>query len=131
MKILFFLFTILVSTVSFAENEQEKEQAIAWLEVVDSGNYAESWDQAAAFFQEQLSSAKWQQALNQVRAPLGNVLAREIKNSSSHSSLPGAPDGEYVVITLATSFENKKSAIETITVNKVGSDWRTVGYFIN
>ncbi len=31
------------------------------------------------------------------------------------TSLPGAPDGEYVVIEFITSFSNKKSAIETVT----------------
>ena len=32
--------------------------------------------------------------------------------------LPGAPDGEYVVIQFETSFEKKKSSVETITPMK-------------
>ncbi|HEX3698552.1 MAG TPA: DUF4019 domain-containing protein [Polyangia bacterium] len=31
------------------------------------------------------------------------------------TTLPGAPDGKYVVIQFATSFERKKEAVETIT----------------
>ncbi len=47
------------------------------------------------------------------------------------TSLPGAPDGEYVVIQIQTSFENKKSAVETITpmLDKDGR-WRVSGYQI-
>jgi len=45
--------------------------------------------------------------------------------------LPGAPDGEYVVIQYETSFKNKRSSIETVTPI-LGKDgvWRVSGYFI-
>jgi hypothetical protein len=45
--------------------------------------------------------------------------------------MPGAPDGEYYVIQYDTSFEKKKSAVETITpmVDKEGK-WRVSGYYI-
>jgi ribosomal protein S17E len=41
------------------------------------------------------------------------------------------PDGKYVVIKYDTSFENKKSAVETVTpmLDKDGK-WRVAGYFI-
>lgn len=47
------------------------------------------------------------------------------------TSLPGAPDGEYVVIQYKSSFENKKAAVETVTPmrDKYGA-WRISGYFI-
>ncbi len=121
---------LLFSVACLAAKPDAVSSAISWLEVVDSGSYEESWNQAAPLFQNQLSSSKWVQALNQVRAPLGNVLSRQVKNTSSHSSLPGVPDGEYVVLTLTTSFEQKKSATENITVSKVNGEWRAVGYFI-
>jgi hypothetical protein len=46
--------------------------------------------------------------------------------------LPGAPDGEYVVIQFESSFEKKKSAVETVTpmLEKDGK-WRVSGYYIN
>jgi hypothetical protein len=47
------------------------------------------------------------------------------------TSLAGAPDGEYVVIQYETSFENKKSSIETVTpmLDKDGK-WRVSGYYV-
>jgi hypothetical protein len=47
------------------------------------------------------------------------------------TSLPGAPDGDYVVIRFATSFEKKKSAIETVTpMRERNGTWRVSGYYI-
>jgi len=69
--------------------------------------------------------------MQSVRKPLGKTLNRALKNSRYRINLPGAPEGEYVVIQFETSFENKKSAIETITptLDKEGK-WRVSGYFI-
>jgi hypothetical protein len=63
--------------------------------------------------------------------PLGAVISRSLKAKNFATSLPGAPDGEYVVIQFATSFENKTSAVETITpmMDKDGQ-WRVSGYYI-
>jgi hypothetical protein len=66
-----------------------------------------------------------------VRKPLGKLISRSIKDATHTTSLPGAPDGEYVVIQFQTSFENKKSAIETITpMMDPDGVWRVSGYFI-
>jgi hypothetical protein len=46
-------------------------------------------------------------------------------------TLPGVPDGEYVVVEYETSFENKKTANETVTPMKdPDGTWRVSGYFI-
>jgi len=47
------------------------------------------------------------------------------------TSLPGAPDGDYVVIQFQTSFANKASAVETITpMRDRDGAYRVSGYFI-
>jgi hypothetical protein len=65
------------------------------------------------------------------RNPLGKTLSRKLKSASHTKTLPGAPDGEYVVIQYDTRFEHKQSATETITP-MLGTDgtWRVSGYFI-
>ncbi|MBM4320898.1 MAG: DUF4019 domain-containing protein, partial [Deltaproteobacteria bacterium] len=54
----------------------------------------------------------------------------KLKSARYQTSLPGAPDGEYVVIQFESSFENKRSAIETITPMLDSGKWRVSGYFI-
>ena len=129
-KLISIFVVLLFSVGCFAGENRGISSALAWLEIVDSGDYAESWNQTAPLFQTQMSSKQWEQVLNGVRAPLGKLISRQVKSSSSHTSLPGAPDGEYIVVTLTTRYEHKKSATETVTVSKVGSRWRVVGYFI-
>jgi hypothetical protein len=59
------------------------------------------------------------------------MLSRKLKSAKYTTTLPGAPDGEYVVIQFDSSFEHKQSAVETITpmLDKDGK-WRVSGYFI-
>ncbi|NOX96543.1 MAG: DUF4019 domain-containing protein, partial [Nitrospirae bacterium] len=66
-----------------------------------------------------------------IRKPLGKNISRELKSKRYRTSLPGAPDGKYVVIQFKSSFENKKSALETVTpmLDKDGK-WRVSGYYI-
>ena len=130
MKVLLILFLLVVSSSSNAASKSEKEAALSWLKIVDSGQYAESWQKTAPFFQNQLTRSQWEKALNQVRAPLGKVLSRQVISTNQYSTLPNVPKGEYVVISIATDFNQKKSATETITISKVGDEWLTVGYFI-
>jgi len=107
------------------------ESAQAWLELVDAGSYARSYEEAAAAFKSAVSQADWEKAVRAARAPLGKMLSRKIKSQQYATSLPGAPDGEYVVIQYDTSFENKAHGVETITpmLDKDGK-WKVSGYYI-
>ncbi|MGK7873741.1 MAG: DUF4019 domain-containing protein [Xenococcaceae cyanobacterium] len=107
------------------------EAAQAWLALVDAEKYSESWETAAEYFKNVVTVQQWEQALTAIRKPLGKVQSRELKSKQFMTELPGAPDGEYVVIQYETSFENKKSAIETITpMLDKDSKWRVAGYYI-
>ncbi|NJD55398.1 MAG: DUF4019 domain-containing protein [Nitrospirae bacterium] len=83
--------------------------------MVDSEKYAESWKEAADLFKNAINQEQWQQSLQAVRKPLGKLVTRKVKTKTHKTSLPGAADSEYVVIEVETTFEHKKSAIETVT----------------
>ena len=123
-----------MNNISAADQNQE-EMAVAaargWLELLDNGKFSESWDEAAGYFRNAVPKEQWDQSINAARTPLGTLVSRELKSTKYTESLPGAPDGQYVIIQFSTSFENKKSAIETITP-MMDSDgkWRVSGYFI-
>ncbi len=107
------------------------EAAEVWLELVDTEKYGESWDEAASYFQGAVSKEQWFSSMQSVRNPLGQKLSRSIKSKQYYTSLPGAPDGEYVVIQFNTSFEHKLSAVETVTPMKdQDGKWRVSGYYI-
>jgi hypothetical protein len=125
---------ILVSVVYGADVTQKKDALNAaenWLAIIDKGEYAESWKEAAEYFKTAVSQNQWVNSLQAFRKPLGKLNSRTVKSKTYKTSLPGAPDGEYMVIQFTTSFENKKSAIETVTPMKdKDGKWRVSGYFI-
>ena len=78
-----------------------------------------------------MTQEEWLRAVEGVRQPLGDVLSRELKSAKFTSTLPGVPDGEYVVIQFSTRFEHKDRAVETVTPMKdPDGTWRVSGYFI-
>lgn len=118
-----------------AKDTKDEDAAVAsaqlWLSTIDKEQYADSWRNAAEFFKRAVTKEKWEQSMLSFRKPLGGLVSRKVRSAELRTSLPGAPDGKYVVITLETSFENKRAAIETITpmLEKDGM-WRVAGYFI-
>jgi hypothetical protein len=105
--------------------------SLEWLQQVDEGNYSGTWNEAAQFFKTAVDKNQWQAKIKAVREPLGRVISREITSKKYAEELPGAPDGQYFVIQFKTSFENKKSSVETVTpmLDKDGM-WRVAGYYI-
>ena len=86
-----------------------------WLAVIDAGRYDESWSKASKLFKGAAPVDQWVQALNGVRKPLGALLVRKVSNLVTKTSLPGAPDGHYIILTYKTNFAEKKNAVETVT----------------
>ncbi len=126
---------VLSGGIAFANDARKEKAAVSaaekWLSTVDAGNYAASWKEAAAFLRNTVKPEQLELSMKATRKPLGKVTSRKMKTKIYKTSLPGAPDGEYVVIQFETSFENKKTAIETVTpmMDKDGK-WRVSGYYI-
>ncbi len=134
-KILITLCLLLsVSVVAVADSEKEKSAIIVaeeWINNVDQGKYAETWNEAAQYLKNAVKQEQWEQSLHAIRKPLGNLIFRKVMSKTYMTALPGVPDGEYVVIQFETSFENKKSAIETVTpMKEKDGKWRVAGYYI-
>ncbi len=131
------LFVALFMGISAQVRAQDKPEQLAqqsaesWLAFVDSGKYADSWQQAAEYFKNAVTQDKWEDTMRSRREPLGKLVSRKLSSAEYTTALPGAPDGEYVVIQFDTSFEHKQTAVETITpmLDKDGK-WRVCGYFI-
>jgi hypothetical protein len=118
------------------EDELSKEKAAqaaaeAWLSLVDAGNYGQSWTEAADVFKKRVDQAAWERTAEGVRDSLGTMRSRRRRSAQYATSLPGAPDGEYVVLQFDTSFEKKSAGVETVTPMKdPDGHWRVSGYFI-
>jgi len=113
-----------------AETAAQKA-AEQWLGLIDTGKYDHSWETAAALFKNAITKTQWHQTIKAVRPPLGKLKSRSLTSATYTTTLPGAPDGKYVVIQFQSSFSNKQSAIETVTpMQDPDGVWRVSGYFI-
>jgi len=106
-------------------------QTVAWLSLTDKRQYEASWESASTLFKAAISKDQWAQSLGAARTPFGALQSRSVASSTFSETLPGAPDGEYVVFQFDASFEHKASAVETVTAMKDSDGvWRVAGYFI-
>jgi hypothetical protein len=147
-----FLLATAVTFSSAIAGAQQKPEELAqqsagdWLALVDSGKYSDSWQEAASLFKAAVAKDQWQNMLHASRAPLGKLASRKLKNATYTKTLPGAPDGEYVVIQYDASFEHKQSAVEPslrcstkmasgecrgITSNRAGRAWENCATVLN
>jgi hypothetical protein len=135
MAVIVFIGIFLGVTAVLAANSEREKATIAsaenWLKIVDAGEYIESWKQSSENFRQRITQDQWEQAMSRVRSPLGKLVSRKMDDAFYTTSLPGVPDGQYVVIEFNTSFENKKSGYETVslTLDKDGK-WRVTAYSI-
>jgi hypothetical protein len=127
-----FIFT---SITALASNSKEEAAAIfaakKWLALVDAEKYAESWKEADEYFRHTVQPQLWVESMKALREPFGKLISRTVNAKIYKTALPGAPNGEYVVIQFKTSFENLKTAVETATL-MMGKDgvWRVAGYYV-
>jgi hypothetical protein len=107
------------------------DAAKGWLALSDADDGAATWDHAAAPFQAAISKTGWSEALKRARQPLGAVKSRKLVSSEFKRSLPGVPDGEYVVIRYDTQFDHKAHAVETVVpMRDADGRWKVSGYFV-
>ena len=125
----------LLVPAAYADEKEETAKAhraaTAWLALTDGGKYSESWESSAALFKAAITKLDWEKAVKSARFPLGALKSRKLKSATFTRRLPGAPDGEYVVIQFDAQFENKAAAIETVTpMREKDGSWRVSGYYI-
>ena len=115
------------------EDQSFKEMAARlraeqWLAILDAGDYGKAWDQSARRFRENVTRQQWSESLPKTRGALGALKSRRVEVASYRASLPGMPDGDYVTVRFATSFDKKDDAQEMVTLVFEDGAWRPLGY---
>jgi hypothetical protein len=101
-----------------------------WLGLLDRGEYAKAWEECAQLFRQRVTREQWVDSLPSTRAPFGAMKSRKVEAAGYKTSLPGAPDGQYVTVRYRTNFESKESAEEVITLAFEDGVWWPTGYSI-
>ncbi len=134
MRTLFAVLTIVAAAgvigVAAPAEEDAEAGAKAWVALIDSQKYAQSWTESSSLFQAGVKQSDWVPMVKKVRDGMGSLVTRKPLKTTMAKSLPGAPDGEYAVVQFDTAFKNKAKAVETITMMKDDGKWKCAGYFI-
>jgi hypothetical protein len=101
-----------------------------WLGLLDRGEYAKAWEECAQLFRQRVTREQWVDSLPSTRAPFGAMKSRKVEAAGYKTSLPGAPDGQYVTVRYRTDFEKKERAEEVVTLAFEDGLWRPTGYSI-
>ena len=111
--------------------DKAREAAAGWLALLDGGDYSSSWSQSDKLFQRAIVQQSWPDAATKLRGELGRLVSRKFSGRQYSERLPGVPNGQYVLITFRSDFENRKEVEETLTVAFAGRQgWRVAGYRI-
>jgi len=120
------------------DSSTDKKAALAavdaWLKLEDSGNYAESWQQASADFKKSVTRDQWVAVSKNVNGGLGAFVSRDLDSADYEAGTVevGAPPIQpSVVAQYDSSFANLKYALETVSfVKEADGNWRAAGYVI-
>lgn len=123
----FLLFGLAAFSRESPQQAAEKAEA-DWLALVDTGQYNQSWANAAELFKTSMSEAKWDDIISRLRKQTGPLKSRKL--AAYTDILPDAPPGKYLVFQYNTSFV-AGAFVETVTpMQEKDGTWKVSGYFV-
>ena len=107
--------------------------AECWLRLVDEKEYKASWQTASPVFRDAVTLEEWAKTVSKLRTFMGQLKERRLFKDRFTPTLPGIPDGQYIILRFVTTFKNKQCAMETVSLKREESGdraWKVAGYFI-
>ena len=131
MSLLLIVIPLVNKTPSERVTQESLQAAAEFLFLVDTEEYAKSWEVASAALHNILSQERWLKEIEEIREFLGPVIKRAQGNVTYTDSASGVPPGEYVVMTFVSKFEFKDRVVETLTLMlNDKNEWEVAGYFL-
>ncbi len=130
-SLLLIILPVLNKTPSHQISEKSLFAAAEFLLLVDTEEYAKSWEVSSETLKKMLTQEAWNEQITQLRTFLGPVIERTQHNISYTDTASDVPAGEYVIMTFISKFELRERVTETVTL-LLGADdqWQVVGYFL-
>jgi len=142
-KYLFYVLSVIVLLIlifyPYFSNKPDPEKvekasaaAVAFLDLLDRGDFEEAWRQSATYLRSDIPLETWLEQLYQVRSQAGSLLERrQTDYNYTKEQIEGIPEGEYLSFFYASRFDNHSAGRERVTLYlEAGVSWRIAGYFI-
>lgn len=103
----------------------------AWLQGIDAGRAAESWDGLAAPVRAMVSREGWEAGVRQARAAFRGAVQTRVAEQAQVLPRPdGAPAGRYLRMSFETRFAGGAAATENVVAMHDGERWWAAAYVI-
>jgi D-alanyl-D-alanine carboxypeptidase len=112
--------------ISLEQQDNLKQLATSWLNLIDTERYAESWKQLGSKLKAKYNESTWKTALHPLLSQTGKIKRRTFRSVNYSDS-----QGESVVVEFESSFTNLPSGRETVTMVQEEGQWKIVGYGIH
>jgi hypothetical protein len=113
-----------------ADEVAAERQALGFLGYLDQGRFADSYAYTGMLIRTQLDRDAFSTQIQKTRVGTGALQSRELIDAGYTTTVPGAPDGQYVILHYHASFANRQDAVETVTLAFAKGYWRVAGYYI-
>jgi hypothetical protein len=129
------LLWIIVPAINKAPGELVTRDSLVaaseFLYLVDTKEYAKSWEVTSSALKNMLTQAAWSEEIDRLRSFLGPIVERIHHDIAYTDSASDVPAGEYVIMTFVSRFEFSERVFEKLTL-MLGEDnqWQVVGYFL-
>jgi hypothetical protein len=113
-----------------ADEVAAERQALGFVGYLDQGRFADSYAYTGMLIRAQLDRDAFSTQIQKTRAGTGALQSRELMDASYSTSVPGAPEGQYVILHYHAGFANRPDTVETVTLAFANGYWRIAGYYI-
>ena len=125
--------TILSLLAGCGESNPEAERAavaatVPILERLDAGDYAAVHAAASPFLKEQVPHDEWLAEVQALRDPLGAHASRAVGTTTYVSNPWGAPEGEYVIVSYDSHWQNGSIHENLSMQRQPNGAWALAGY---
>ncbi len=109
----------------------------AFLKLIDHGQYDDSWDACASTIKNTITKSSWDTVMKINRARFGTLVSRKLESAQAAITVPGSPEGQYVILEYKGSFNLRKSegtttkpTTETVVITNENGKWLGYQYSI-
>lgn len=114
------------------EGKDALEEAMTWLNKIDEGRYAESWQMTSASIKNRTTEKQWIIGMEQIRAPMGAVTKRKIISVKPGKTITKETQQRNVIAQFSTTFKDQNSVTEFVTLQlENNQEWLVSAYYID
>jgi hypothetical protein len=108
------------------QQENLKQLATSWLNLIDTEHFAESWQQLGKKLKGKYSESTWKNALRPLLSQTGKIKKRTFRSVSYTDA-----QGETVIVEFESSFANAATAREIVTMAQEAGQWKIISYGVH